>query len=62
MDFLTYAEHMDRAAKGYLEELLEHTNGNITHSARIAGVNRTHFYELMARHGFPRKPVKVGRF
>lgn len=35
----------------YLIHLLQTTNGNVAHAARIAQRNRTEFYKLLARHG-----------
>ena len=35
----------------YLVQLLDTTQGNVTHAARIAHRNRTEFYKLLARHG-----------
>ncbi|MCB1737564.1 MAG: two-component system response regulator GlrR, partial [Gammaproteobacteria bacterium] len=36
--------------RGYLVRLLRMTRGNITTAARIAGRNRTDFYNLLNRH------------
>ena len=35
----------------YIASLLSATDGNVTQAARIAGRNRTEFYNLLARHG-----------
>ena len=35
----------------YIASLLRATNGNVSTAARIAGRNRTEFYNLLARHG-----------
>jgi two-component system response regulator GlrR len=34
----------------YIASLLRATNGNVTAAAKIAGRNRTEFYNLLARH------------
>ena len=45
---------LDEAKAGferrYIASLLRATNGNVTTSAKIAGRNRTEFYNLLARH------------
>ena len=35
----------------YIASLLRATHGNVTNAAKIAGRNRTEFYNLLARHG-----------
>lgn len=35
----------------YLEEVLQRSRGNVREAARLAGRNRTDFYELMRRYG-----------
>ena len=42
----------------YLDMVLTRTNNNVTAAARIAGRNRTDFYDLMRRHG--RSPQRDG--
>jgi len=37
--------------RAYLDLVLGKTNGNVAQAARIAGRNRTDFYDLMRRHG-----------
>jgi two-component system, NtrC family, response regulator GlrR len=41
-------EAFDRA---YLEEVLRRAGGNVSAASRLAGRNRTDFYQLMRRHG-----------
>ncbi len=37
--------------RAYLDTLLVRSNGNVTAAAKMAGRNRTDFYDLMRRHG-----------
>lgn len=46
----TFAEARSQFELHYLRKLLHITKGNVTHSARMAGRNRTEFYKLLARH------------
>lgn len=39
------------AARLCLEDALRESNGNVAEAARIAGVNRTNFYEQARRYG-----------
>jgi DNA-binding NtrC family response regulator len=39
----------------YLTQLLTHSHGNMSHAARVAGVDRTTLYRLLARHGLDRR-------
>jgi DNA-binding NtrC family response regulator len=39
----------------YLTQLLTHSRGNMSHAARVAGVDRTTLYRLMERHGLDRR-------
>jgi len=48
-------EAFDRA---YLEELLRRSGGNVSAAARMAGRNRTDFYELLRRHGLSASDFK----
>jgi two-component system response regulator GlrR len=45
---------LDEAKAGferrYIASLLRATNGNVTTAAKIAGRNRTEFYNLLSRH------------
>jgi transcriptional regulator with GAF, ATPase, and Fis domain len=53
-----YAEQKDELAerftKAYVEALLVRTKGNQTVAARIAGLDRSYFGRLVAKHGFGR--------
>jgi len=46
----TFVEARNQFELNYLRKLLQITKGNVTHSARMAGRNRTEFYKLLARH------------
>jgi two-component system response regulator GlrR len=43
-------EARDVFEKTYLSELMRRTGGNVTVASRVAGRNRTDFYELLRRH------------
>jgi two-component system response regulator GlrR len=43
-------EARDVFEKTYLVELMRRTGGNVTMASRVAGRNRTDFYELLRRH------------
>jgi two-component system response regulator GlrR len=46
----TLKEARDAFERAYLVEVLRRAGGNITAAARIAGRNRTDFYDLLRRH------------
>ena len=46
----TLREARDAFERAYLETVLERTQGNVSQAARIAGRNRTDFYDLLGRH------------
>ena len=46
----TFAEARNHFELNYLRKLLQITKGNVTNAARLAGRNRTEFYNLLARH------------
>ncbi len=41
----------DAFERAYIAEVLRRANGNVTAAARVAGRNRTDFYDLLRRHG-----------
>ena len=47
----TLREARDAFERAYLEAVLERAQGNVTHAAKMAGRNRTDFYDLLGRHG-----------
>jgi two-component system response regulator GlrR len=54
----SFDEARDEFTRGYLEQLLRVTRGNVTHAARLAKRNRTDFYKLLARHGITTEEFK----
>ena len=46
----TFVEARNQFELNYLRKLLQLTQGNVTHAARMAGRNRTEFYKLLSRH------------
>lgn len=53
---ITYAEHKEQSAREYLARVLHECEGNVSRAARMAGVHRTAFYQLLKRYG-----VKIER-
>ncbi len=47
----TLKDSRDAFERGYLVEVLRRSGGNVSAAARLAGRNRTDFYELLKRHG-----------
>ena len=47
-DFESYRLEAER---DYLVKLLKRTRGNVTEASKVAGLHRTHIYNLMKRHG-----------
>ena len=52
-------EARDAFERAYLDAVLSRSNGNVTAAAKLAGRNRTDFYDLMRRHG--RSPQEYKR-
>jgi two-component system response regulator GlrR len=50
VELVPLAEAKDRFERDYLVRLLQITDGNITHAARLAQRNRSEFYKLLRRH------------
>jgi DNA-binding NtrC family response regulator len=48
----TLREFRKQAERMYLQRLLKTTSSR-SEAARVAGVNRTHFYKLLRKHGIP---------
>ena len=46
----TLREARDAFERAYLEAVLERAQGNVTQAAKMAGRNRTDFYDLIGRH------------
>jgi two-component system response regulator GlrR len=47
---LAFVDARSRFEREYLTQLLQITNGNVSHAARIAKRNRTEFYKLLSKH------------
>ncbi len=48
------ADALARFERGYLTDLLRRHHGSVVDAAAAAGIDRTHFYRLMRRHGLNR--------
>jgi two-component system response regulator GlrR len=51
-------EARDAFERAYLDAILARSSGNVTAAAKLAGRNRTDFYDLMRRHGCSPQPHK----
>jgi two-component system response regulator GlrR len=51
-------EARDAFERLYLVEVLKRSSGNVSAAARVAGRNRTDFYELLRRHGISQAEFK----
>ena len=49
-EIMAFADARSQFERDYLTQLLQITNGNVTHAARIAKRNRTEFYKLLNKH------------
>jgi two-component system response regulator GlrR len=49
-DLPSFADARNQFERDYLTQLLQMTNGNVAHAARIAKRNRTEFYKLLHKH------------
>jgi len=59
---ISFQDHMRQSAREYLAHVLTACDGNVSRAARVAKINRTYFYKLLARHGVQIKPRKRGRW
>ncbi|MCU0682362.1 MAG: sigma-54 dependent transcriptional regulator [Polyangiaceae bacterium] len=50
-DVPTLRDARDAFERAYLAVLLKRVSGSVTHAARVAGRNRSDFYDLLRRHG-----------
>ncbi len=50
---------VDQFTRSYLQKLLEHTRGNVTHAAEIAGLNRASIQKIMRRLGMRSEEYKA---
>jgi len=51
------AEMAERFVRAYLEVVLGQASGNRSEAARLAGMDRSNFGKLLARHGFGRRTI-----
>jgi two-component system response regulator GlrR len=49
-EILSFAEARSQFERRYLVQLLQMTDGNVSHAARLAKRNRTDFYKLLGRY------------
>jgi len=56
--FPTLKAARDAFERSYLEMVLQRSNGNVSAAAKLAGRNRTDFYELLRRHGISSSDYK----
>ncbi len=47
---------VDEFERAYVQAILEHSGGNVTHAAELAGVSRRYVTMLMTKHGIDRLP------
>ena len=48
---ISFQDHMHQSAREYLAHVLTACDGNVSRAARVAKINRTYFYKLLARYG-----------
>ncbi len=56
----TLREVRDSVERAYLHEVLRRTDTNVSAAARLAGRNRSDFYELLRKHGISKASVRAG--
>lgn len=54
----SFDEAREEFTRGYLSQLLQLTEGNVSRAARLARRNRTDFYKLLTRHGLEPETFK----
>jgi two-component system response regulator GlrR len=54
----SFDQAREEFTRGYLIQLLQLTEGNVSQAARLAQRNRTDFYKLLARHGLEPESFK----
>lgn len=57
---MTRVEFLRRSDAEYVASLLVKHNGNITHAAREAGINRVSLHKIIQRHGLARREPNRG--
>src|SRR5690606_3994868 len=50
---------MSQFEQGYLNWVIDRAGGNMSRSARLAGVDRTTLYRLMEKHGLQRNTIII---
>ncbi len=60
-EIMAFADARSQFERDYLTQLLQITNGNVTHAARIAKRNRTEFYKLLHKHHLQPAQFKEAR-
>ncbi len=60
-EMMAFADARSQFERDYLTQLLQITNGNVTHAARIAKRNRTEFYKLLHKHHLQPAQFKEAR-
>lgn len=60
-EIMAFADARSQFERDYLTQLLQITNGNVTHAARIAKRNRTEFYKLLNKHHLQPAQFKEAR-
>ena len=60
-EMMAFADARSQFERDYLTRLLQITNGNVTHAARIAKRNRTEFYKLLNKHHLQPAQFKEAR-
>ena len=60
-EIMAFADARSQFERDYLIQLLQITNGNVTHAARIAKRNRTEFYKLLNKHHLQPAQFKEAR-
>ncbi len=58
----SFQYHMQMSAQCYLRSIIRRANGEISKAAKLAGVNRTHFYKMLKKYKIstPKRRVNLG--
>lgn len=59
---VTYRAEMLLLSREVLKQRLAEAGGNVSKAARDAGLNRTHFYQMLQRGCIARAPVRHGNW
>jgi DNA-binding NtrC family response regulator len=55
-----YVQALEEFKRDYWTWLIAKAGGSVSLCARLAGVNRTHAYEVLARYNIPYIPAECG--